>query len=298
MTPTREDRILGCLLGGALGDAAGGPFEGKTAPVEVRWPNALFLSDETQLTFATCEAIVASRSVLPAAIAERFAQWHRERRITGVGSSVLKALVELETGGHWATVGATGERAAGNGAAMRIAPLAFLLDPTNETDRVIIRDVCRITHRHDEAYVGALAIMRTIRSSLAGAPLHSNYIAFLITQLPDSRVRDRFHEVFRERCYKVAEYVQKFPPSGYVVDSVPLAILAAIEPGDLLTKFTRIAELGGDADTIASMTGQIVGALIGAKALPREILDRCEDLSEYRRTAADFAKTVAEISRG
>ena len=37
---------------------------------------------------------------------------------------------------------------------MRIAPLAFVLDAGDRSHRVIIRDVCRITHHNDEAYVG------------------------------------------------------------------------------------------------------------------------------------------------
>ena len=45
-----------------------------------------------------------------------------------------------------------------DGAAMRLAPLAFVLDSDRDDDRRTIRDVCRITHRNDEAYVGGLAI--------------------------------------------------------------------------------------------------------------------------------------------
>jgi ADP-ribosylglycohydrolase len=41
---------------------------------------------------------------------------------------------------------------AGNGGAMRIAPLAFVLDSLDK--RVLIRDAVRITHANDEAYLG------------------------------------------------------------------------------------------------------------------------------------------------
>src|SRR5262245_24138963 len=66
--------------------------------------------------------------------------------VPGLGSSTLKALRDLSAGAHWALAGARGEYAAGAGAAMRIAPLAFLLDPASADDRVLIRDVARITH--------------------------------------------------------------------------------------------------------------------------------------------------------
>lgn len=53
---------------------------------------------------------------------------------------------------RWSSLGSfrcPRERAAGTGAAMRIAPLAFLLDPLDPEQRVTLRDVCRITHHSD-----------------------------------------------------------------------------------------------------------------------------------------------------
>jgi ADP-ribosyl-[dinitrogen reductase] hydrolase len=150
-----HDRILGCLLGGAIGDAVGGvPERGEIS-----------LSDDTQLTLATCEALQVGE-VSPEAIAAAFTRWFRAGAITGVGSSTLKALRDLAAGAHWALSGARGEMAAGNGAAMRIAPLAFLLDPSDPGQRMVLRDVCRITHHSDEAYLGALAVVAAIRSEV------------------------------------------------------------------------------------------------------------------------------------
>jgi len=61
-------------------------------------------------------------------------------------------------GTHWPLSGRSGEYAAGNGAAMRIAPLAFFVDAS--TRQQLIRDVCIITHKNDEAFVGCLAIIK------------------------------------------------------------------------------------------------------------------------------------------
>jgi ADP-ribosylglycohydrolase len=113
LTLSREDRITGCLLGGALGDAVGSHFEGSAGHGDFRLPSDLRVTDDTQLTIATCESIVDSLVVSPESVANHFLRWFRERRITGIGSSTLKALTELDAGGHWAMVGATGERAAG-----------------------------------------------------------------------------------------------------------------------------------------------------------------------------------------
>src|SRR5688572_11891772 len=128
------DAILGCIVGGAIGDAAGASFEGSPVgcvPHLVRnldWR----LTDDTQLTLATCEALTESGAPDPACIAASFLRWFRARRLTGLGASTLKALRDLEVGVHWALAGRKGERAAGNGAAMRIAPLAFCRDPLTD----------------------------------------------------------------------------------------------------------------------------------------------------------------------
>src|SRR5215475_732430 len=164
----KRHRILGCILGGALGDAWGGPWEGTSGRVAFRIPSRSSVSDDTQLTLATCESIIENGGVQTGHLASHFAKWFVAGRITGIGASTLKAMRDLAAGVHWALAGSRGEYAAGNGAAMRIAPLAFLFDPDKPTERTLIRDVCRITHHNDEAYIGALAVVIAIRSILAG----------------------------------------------------------------------------------------------------------------------------------
>lgn len=77
----------------------------------------------------------------------------------------LSALSELDASGDWAIVGAKGERAAGNGAAMRVAPLAFCLSPEDPADRSTIRDVAedvtivRTANRRGPPFVGGLSAL-------------------------------------------------------------------------------------------------------------------------------------------
>jgi len=158
------DRARGCIIGGVIGDAMGGPFEGRPGPLRFQEHNTWSISDDSQLPLATCESIIELGKVSPEHIAQRFVRWYRARRITRLGASSLKALRDLDAGVHWALAGAKGEMSAGNGAAMRIAPLAFHLDPAITEERQIIRDVCRITHHSEESYVGALAIVTAIRA--------------------------------------------------------------------------------------------------------------------------------------
>jgi ADP-ribosylglycohydrolase len=129
------DHVRGCIIGGVIGDAMGGPFEGRLGPLRFEEHTAWSISDDSQLTLATCESIIELGKVSPEHIAQQFAHWYRARRITGVGASTLKALRDLDAGVHWALAGAKGEMSAGNGAAMRIAPLAFHLDPAISEER-------------------------------------------------------------------------------------------------------------------------------------------------------------------
>lgn len=291
------DRARGCLLGGAIGDSMGGPFEGQPRPIQFREHCDWNVSDDTQLTLATCESILELGRVSPEHIASRFVEWYRGRRITGMGSSTLKALRDLDAGAHWALAGARGEMSAGNGAAMRIAPLAFHLDPALDPDRQIIRDVCRITHHNEEAYVGGLAIAIAIRSLTFGQLSPTELLEIVVQDLPDSRVRDRILALSAlRRDPSVAEVAAEFGSSGYVVDSVPLALYAARSidrmPFDSVLRST--IEAGGDTDTIASMTGQIAGAWLGVSGIPRELIDMLPNAKYIERVTDKFAATISD----
>ena len=128
-------KFHGAIIGGAIGDALGSKFENqeptqKDSTIFV-WGNAVEtkeewnISDDTQLTLATAESILQENGVNAASIAKHFLRWYESRKLSGLGSATLQSLRGMQNGGHWALVGKKGEMAAGNGAAMRIAPLAF-----------------------------------------------------------------------------------------------------------------------------------------------------------------------------
>jgi len=295
------DRIKGCIFAGAIGDAFGHPYEGRQTPIPDFDHTDWEISDDTQMTLATCEAISESAGkVDPAAIAASFSRWHRESRITGMGASTLKALTELTQGGHWALVGNKGERAAGNGAAMRIAPLAFCLDHGNRESRQIIRDVSRITHHNEEAYVGALAVVIAIRIAFDGDwNGDQDLLQMVIDSLPDSRVRDRLVEITSlGNGVSLSELGRRFGRSGYVVDSVPLALVGSsriIELG-FENMLLEIVSGGGDTDTTASIAGQVAGSLIGRDQLPARALEKLPDQATIEKIAIRFVSSLQHLN--
>lgn len=287
----QRSQILGCILGGALGDAWGGPWEGIPGRVAFHIPSQSSVSDDTQLTLATCESIIENRGVHAERIASHLASWFATGRVSGIGASTLKAMRDLVAGVHWALAGSRGEYSAGNGAAMRIAPLAFLLDPTTLADRTVIRDVCRITHHHDEAYVGALAVVIAIRFIRTGHWSHENSLLVAVSEsVPDSAVRDRIEQLL-PLTVPPSEAASRFGASGWVVDTVPLALYCAqfiaIQP--LSVVLAQTIEVGGDTDTIASITGQIAGTASGVPPDYAGHFSRIAGGDEIIRVAESFA---------
>ena len=298
-SPDLKSRIAGCLLGGALGDAWGSASEGRTGPISFHVPERSALSDDTELTLATCEAIIESGRVEPANVASHLVRWSRAGRIHGMGSSTFKAMRDLAAGTHWAPSGARGEYAAGSGGAMRIAPLAFLLDPINPDHRVIIRDVCRITHHSDEAYVGALAVLLAIHSVVAGSwSPQTTFIALTRDNLPDSAVRDRIGQLVQAQL-PASDVASRFGATGHVVDAVPLGLYCAqsIASNNLADVLAMTITCGGDTDTIASIAGQLAGTVVGVAGVPSDLVAAIQGADNVVAAAHQFANFVCNRSR-
>ncbi len=292
-----KNSFKACILAGAIGDAMGSVYE-NNASNKAQEEGEIFhffpkpskkktlqwkITDDTQLTLATCEAIAENKKVLAAEIAKKFNYYHQNRKLSGLGSSTLKALQALAMGAHWSQAGRRGEFAAGNGAAMRIAPLAFVMP---NLDRRLIEDVCRITHYNTEAYAGALAVVLAIRAIIEGKWTGTeNLFEILIPQIPDTNVRDCLIAMNQMPSNTSIEKVGKqFGASAYVVESIPLVIFVASKVPEIgLEKmFRNLIELGGDTDTNCSIAGQIAGAAIGIEQIPLSLLQKLKKLEDYQ----------------
>jgi ADP-ribosylglycohydrolase len=275
------DRLGGCLAGGAIGDAIGSFYEGRSAMELISLDIVHGITDDTQLTMATCESIIEAGQVLAPGVAHHLLAWYNKGKLTGLGASTLKALRDLQAGSHWALSGRTGEYAAGNGAAMRIAPLAFFINP--ETDRILIRDVCNITHKNDEAYTGALAILYALHFIITEKWLPGSSLAALITpQLPDSAVRDNLLRLQADPSLSIREAARLVGTSGHVIESVPFAIFAAnkIRESSFEDILSKIILCGGDTDTNASLACQIMGAYLGLSQFSPQVSDMFTKINE------------------
>ncbi len=285
----KQERLAGCLLAGAIGDAWGSSYENLPKPREsntfylqpppISRP-AWQLTDDTQLTLITLEALCQWPHLTPVQLAASLANAYSRGLFTGLGASTLKALRELQAGGDWSQVGRAGEYGAGNGAAMRMAPFAFW----EKYSLAELSDFCRITHHHPDAYAGALAVVLAIRASLAGRWTGTEpLLALLLPQLPDTRVRDRLLEIRALPGQPTIADVARLGTSGYVVDSVPFALFCASQVPRLGLRAMLAAAIaaGGDTDTNASLAGQVAGALLGQQNITIELLSKLRRVAGY-----------------
>ncbi len=166
-----KSRFLGCLVGCAVGDALGAPFEGYWehqlprrkallrgfAEVE-GYPRGQY-TDDTQLTLATIESIIRQGELVPADIARSIAALWKNHTVVGPGGSCTFAANAFLKTRDWTTCGAPVGQA-GNGTAMRTAALGlyFLRDP--ERLPATVADVARITHKDPRSLAGGVVIAK------------------------------------------------------------------------------------------------------------------------------------------
>ncbi|MDA7915791.1 ADP-ribosylglycohydrolase family protein [Verrucomicrobia bacterium] len=159
-----------------------------------------------------------------------------------------------------------------------------------------IRGIGSTTHKNDEAFAGALAVALTVRAATSGIPIDS-VIESIIDHIPDTRLKDSILGLHKYNDSSIRETAKAVGNSGFVAESVPLAIFAAtkIKEKGIVEILEEVVQCGGDTDTIASMTAQISGAFIG---LDHEIvagLDKLDEKNEIVKTVDEFSKYVSTL---
>ena len=145
----------------------------------------------------------------------------------------------------------------GNGAAMRVSPAAYLnrSRPLQEALGAADR-VTEITHNHPEGIKGARAAV------------HSVWLAFQGEGV--DRIRRTIEETYG---YDLSRTVDEIRPdyrfNEICQETVPQAIVSALESVDFEDAVRNAISLGGDSDTLAAIAGPIAEALYG---IPEDML--------------------------
>jgi len=291
-TPEARERFRGLLIGTAVGDALGLPAEGvsrRRARKMFRggWRHRLLFrrgmaSDDTDHTVLVAQCLLAHpRS------AERFARrlaWSLRLWLlslpAGIGWATLRSILRLWAGYPPAR---SGVYSAGNGPAMRAAPLgAFFADSPDRLDDYV--SACtRITHTDPRALTGAKAVAYVaawaIRDQLRERPGIDDLLDVMrrAATAADQEWQELLELMRRAeaRGLQVGEFAASLGlddgVSGYIYHSVPVALYAWHRHfGDFEGTVSAVLDCGGDTDTAGAVAGALAGAVLGEGGIPRD----------------------------
>ncbi len=261
-------RAEAAYLGLALGDALGATVEFMT-PREIvhrygihrdirggGWLNIRpgQVTDDTGMALALGSAILGNGGEVSAlACAQAFDAWMRAKPVD-IGNTVRRNLVAFRRTGIPAAM--PSEFDAGNGAAMRVLPVALAFCGRDEhaiADAVLAQ--AHVTHNNPESDAACLFIVLAVQQFLLGGSLSTVY----------------------RRC--IAPYVESHPrcayrarrrenPSGWIVETMQAVLQAVMHTDSFESCLIDVVNRGGDADTTGAIAGMLAGACYGLQAIP------------------------------
>ncbi|MFB7978826.1 ADP-ribosylglycohydrolase family protein [Streptomyces vinaceus] len=271
---TRLDRAVGAVLGSAVGDALGAPYEfGPAGELTARgeemrggggWDPGE-ATDDTQMAVLVGESLLEHGGLELADVFGRFQRWAAaEPKDIGLQTEDV-----LTNGEAWDLAAALhfqiNARAAGNGSLMRASTSAvYFAAAGREATMDAARRIAALTHGDRAAWEGTAVLHELVRVTLDGGdPLAA---------LPG--VLDAVHSDHRER-YGVVLGPDWHPGlatefNGAVWPCLGSALWALRTTTGFAAAVRAAVDLGGDTDTVAAVTGTLAGARYGQASIPPE----------------------------
>jgi len=287
---TRRDAIAGCLLGTAVGDAIGLPFENLSKSRQARLcpkldgPRLLFgrgmISDDTEHACLTAQALIAAgdnAGKFERALARQLRIWFL-CVAPGAGLATLKACLRLCCG---VSPQHSGIFSAGNGPAMRSPMIGVASGHDRRLMRELVAISTRMTHSDPKAEQGALAAAVAAQMAATKPQVSpATYLSELVDCIGDCELTQLVARGVDAavRGEGVAEFAASLGlergVSGYIFHTVPVALYAWFRhPCDLRSAILETVRCGGDTDSTGALAGAIVGASVGRAGIPAEWLN-------------------------
>ena len=288
LTPARQARAAGVLLGQACGDALGVPYELGSAPLGERaemvggglgryapgeW------SDDTQMAVCIAEVSATGADLTSAAaldaIAERFLAWYAagpgdvggQTRQVLSGSTRQDGPPSRRLRAAAAEVHARTGRSAGNGALMRTAVVGLTRLGDREATAGAARAVAELTHADPVAGDSCVLWSEAVRLAVLEGRID---VVAGLDLIPAQR-----RDVWQSRLLAArSNPPSQFSPNGFTVTALQAA-LSAIEGAlgrrgrtHLESALQAAVRIGDDTDTVAAVAGGLLGAAYGPAAIP------------------------------
>ncbi|MEU6090682.1 ADP-ribosylglycohydrolase family protein [Streptomyces sp. NPDC047085] len=275
---SRTERAVGALLGSAVGDALGAPFEfGPEGAFSARFPRPGHggemcggggwdpgeATDDTQMAVLTAESLLERGGLDLPDLFRRFQRWAAaEPKDIGLQTEAV-----LSSGDPWDTAAAlhfqVSQRAAGNGALMRAAPSAVhFARHGREATMDAARRLSALTHGDPAAWEGTAVLHELVRVALTGTDPLAAVPDTLAVLRADQR--DRYATVLAPDWHP--DLATEF--NGAVWPCLGSAVWALRTTASYEEAVRAAVDLGGDTDTVAAVTGALAGAVHGAGAVP------------------------------
>jgi ADP-ribosyl-[dinitrogen reductase] hydrolase len=267
-----EEKAQAAFMGLAIGDALGATTEFMT-PHEIKvkygvhrkmigggwlYLKAGQVTDDTEMSIYMARAVEAAGGWHLSTIADHFARWMKSRPVDigstcarGIRTYLLKGTTEMPYN----------EWDAGNGAVMRMAPVALCaLGDENQLKDFAVQQA-HLTHHHPLSDAACITVGNMVQQAIYGASLEQLRI------LADELVQEQ--PKFSFRRYSGLS-------SPYVVDTIQTVFHYLFSTSDFEECLIGVVNQGGDADTTGAIAGMIAGALYGPNSLPKAWLKRLD----------------------
>jgi poly(ADP-ribose) glycohydrolase ARH3 len=284
---TLLERYRGCLLGQAVADGLGAPWEGLPAdmvftmgPAEkiVRHESnaTLYYTDDTQMAIGVAETLIEAHWIDEEILCRAFvANYHPDR---GYGQGARRLIAAMAEGSDFRGLAKTlfPGGSLGNGAAMRVAPVGLLF--YDDLDRVADEAAksAIVTHTHpmgvDGARIIALAVAMAVRD-----PVFEPAVFY-----PELLCRVETEEfAWQLRTIQDLDPLDALVGFGNGLEAHRSVVTAlacfAASPEDYLTTIQYAIGQGNDTDTLAAMAGAISGAHLGIRHVPARLVGALEN---------------------
>jgi ADP-ribosylglycohydrolase len=280
--------LLGCLLGGAVGDGLGAPIEFSSID-EIRRRHgdagvvdlpSLEITDDTQMVLFTLEGLLLAREhgVDPLlTVRAAYARWLHTQGGPPVASDgwlmADQRLHSRRAPGHTCITALKHNEknnSKGCGGVMRAAPVAVWSSDVHEVFSLAV-DTAKMTHHHPSGYLSAGVLAVIVRSLLDGADLPSA-VAVSRAEL----VRWDGHEEQTTLLDKVVslgpltpEEIEAELGGGWVgEEALAIGLHAALVAPDFASAVRVAVNHSGDSDSTGSICGNILGARDGVAVIP------------------------------
>ncbi|WP_133899950.1 ADP-ribosylglycohydrolase family protein [Streptomyces sp. KS 21] len=271
---TRLDRAVGAVLGSAVGDALGAPYEfGPAGELTARgeemrggggWDPGE-ATDDTQMAVLVGESLLEQGGLELPDVFGRFQRWAAgEPKDIGLQTEDV-----LTNGEAWDLAAALhfqiNARAAGNGSLMRASTSAvYFASAGREGTMDAARRIAALTHGDRAAWEGTALLHELVRVMLDGGDPLAALPEALAAVHPDHR--ERYGLVLGPGWHPglATEF------NGAVWPCLGSAVWALRTTTGFAEAVRAAVDLGGDTDTVAAVTGTLAGARYGQAAIPPE----------------------------